>query len=179
MATFSSVHDAEDHTGLTGVGDTLPALPAVEPLGGNGLVATIAFSAANAAVRRPIYLPRAATITGVKIIVTSASGNISVALYNSSLTRLATSGAVACPAAGHRDVAFTGSYAAAAGTYWIAFSCDNNTATFQHVMPSGQAAPFAQSGSSHHPLPDPFTGTSLTRAPYMAAIVSGGLSITS
>ena len=173
--------DAGTETGPLGgsTGDTLSAVQAIEPFGGTSMVATSAFSGANQGVRRPIWVPKDCTITGVQIVVTNASGNVSVALYDSALDRLATSGSTACPAAGHRIVTFSASYAATAGLYWIAMSCDNTTATFQQAHPTGQACPFAQSGATHHPLPDPFTGTSLTRAPWMAATVSSGLSITS
>lgn len=133
--------------------------------------------AANRAVIVGATLQAAATITGVRIVVGTSSGNISVGLYNSSLARVATSGAVACPASGLANVNFTGNYSASAGRFYIGLSCDNNTATFgfNQQVTSGVAGPFdGLFMATAHPLPDPFVSGGSISAPAILARISGG-----
>lgn len=101
-------------------------------------------------------------ITKVGLHVGTASGNISVAVYrNSGAGRLArptgspvaTSGAVACPAAGYAEVPLGATVTVADGD-WLALSCDNVTATF---MASGGSASALLAGlgwgkNGNHPL---------------------------
>lgn len=124
----------------------------------------------------PATLDAAATITGIRIYVNTSSGNISVALYDSTGTRVATSGAVACPAAGAVNVNFTAPYAAAAGRYRLALSCDNVTAVFIGVSSSlitGHHGLTRQ--ASAHPAPASI-GTTDTppRTQNLIGVISGG-----
>ena len=104
----------------------------------------------------------AATITGVQIVVGTASGNISIATYSSTgsgtaarpQTRQQTSGAIACPASGVATVTLT-SNAVAEGD-WFGMSCDNTTATFQRTTAVSVTAilnGFLHSEAAAHPLP--------------------------
>lgn len=78
------------------------------------------------------------TITALGIHVLTSSGNIGVAIYADNAedgdaaapaARLATSGAVACPAAGFASVSVA-STAITSGQHWAALSVDNLTANF-------------------------------------------------
>lgn len=81
------------------------------------------------------------TITGITIEVGTSSGNISVAVYRNTGsgsaarpgTRVATSGAVACPATGAQTVALGSTVTVQPGD-WLALSADNNTATFRRLL---------------------------------------------
>jgi hypothetical protein len=90
----------------------------------------MALGASNRTRTRNATLQAACTITGIAVSIGTSSGNICFALYDASYNRLATSGSVASPGTGYHNVAFTGSYAAAAGRYILAVSADNNTVTF-------------------------------------------------
>lgn len=112
------------------------------------------------------------TISKIALEVVTSSGNISVAAYRNSATgraavparRLASSGAVACPAAGYVEVALSGTVTVRPGD-WLAISADNATATFR----SGPSSPTNGSPlalgrcykqATAHPLPTtPDTGT--------------------
>ena len=131
---------------------------------------------ANRAIYVPATLQAAATITGCRITVGVQSGNISVGLY-SGTSRVATSGAVACPAAGVADVNFTGNYSAAAGRYYIGLSCDNTTATFAWTESStgGTGPATSRFEASAHPLPATATfNASPISTPAIIARISGG-----
>lgn len=109
--------------------------------------------AANRAIYVPCYVPIAVTLTGIRLRVGTQNGNICVGLYDSSGTRVATSGSVACPAAGLQTVAFTANYSAAAGRYYLALSASGNTATFS-TTGSGTAMPASvRYQETAHPLP--------------------------
>lgn len=75
-----------------------------------------------------VTLVRRTTISKARIRVNAQSGNISCGLYSADGTsRLATSGAVACPAVGLRDLTFTSPVTLDAGTYFVGLSADNTT----------------------------------------------------
>jgi hypothetical protein len=107
-------------------------------------------------------------ISKIAFIVQTQSGNISVAVLrglpgdNAPSTRLATSGTVACPAAGYAEVSLGGTVTVDERTDWFAISCDNTTATFPR---SGAAASevalgsgFCYRGTTNHPIPASPTG---------------------
>jgi hypothetical protein len=123
----------------------------------------------------PATLMADATLTGIRLRIGTSSGNVSVALYDESLGRLATSGSVSCPTAGAATVSFTAPYAATAGRYWMGLSCSNTTATFVMAQPSTAfgAVP-ASFMDTAHPLPDPFVSAGGGRTPALAGIISGG-----
>lgn len=147
----------------------------IAPDGGGPMYTNRASGASNRGHRAAVTIPAACTITGVRLSVVTQSGNISVALYNSSDARVATSGAVACPGTGSQAVAFSAGYAAAAGRYWVALSVDNTTAAFTWIQDSNGSAPvLGQYQASAHPLPDPFVSAGPATAPAMVLVVSGG-----
>lgn len=87
---------------------------------------------------RYVRVISAGTISKIGFQVETASGNISVAVYRRTTDsgrlakpgeRLATSGVVACPAAGYNEVSLDTSVTVQMGDY-LALSCDNTTASF-------------------------------------------------
>jgi hypothetical protein len=123
-------------------------------------------SLAVAGASQGIYLrvPFGASITKVGLQVAVSSGNVSVAAYSNTGTgrasqpgtRLATSGAVACPGVGYAEISLGGTAVLNPGD-WLAISIDNTTAKIQSLLaaatPSnlGQGRQYAQTGA--HPLP--------------------------
>lgn len=172
------IDDTGTETGpLAESSGSIPAPWALVPDGGAPTTLDQATAGANVAYFRPVTLLASVTVTGVYYRVGATSnGNVSVGLYDESLNRLATSGAVACPATGPATTNFSASYAAAPGRYWLAFSSDSGTATFIMSNISGQGTTMAKNATSSHPLPaGPVTPTaSNTRAPAMVGLVSGG-----
>jgi hypothetical protein len=142
-----------------GAGPRVPDFPTnANP--GSGYAAS-AWGAANAA--RYIRVTRGGTISKVGFHVGTASGNISVAAYRASGTgraavpgaQLATSGPVACPAAGYREQSLGGNVTLEAGDY-LGLSCDNTTATFLGVSGFDNTdllLGLALGQASAHPLP--------------------------
>jgi hypothetical protein len=119
------------------------------------------------------------TISKIAIDVLTASGNISVAVYQNSGagraavpgTRLATSGAVACPATGYREVALGSSVRVEKGD-WLAMSCDNVTASFTRLIhPTGSDITLGliRRQDTAHPAPSP-VGT-LAASTYMPILI--------
>jgi hypothetical protein len=74
------------------------------------------------------------TVTKVYLRVSTASGNIDVAIFELSgttLTRLASSGSVACPASGEAEITLSAAVELSpSGVYFVGLACDNTTATF-------------------------------------------------
>lgn len=104
-------------------------------------------------------------ISKIGLHVGTSSGNISVAVYRSSGvgvaavpgTRVATSGAVACPAgSAYGEVALGGSVYVTVGD-WISLSADNTSATFAGLATEGSAiqAGFVGYEATAHPAPSP------------------------
>lgn len=101
---------------------------------------------------------------GLEVVV--QSGNISLAAFQNSGVgrsavpgdRLATSGAVACPAAGYQEIALDAAIRMEPGD-WLALSADNTTATFRANLNSTAAANLglgrAFKATTAHPLPNP------------------------
>lgn len=120
-------------------------------------------------------------ISKIGVYVNTASGNISVAVYSNSGTgrsavpgtRTATSGAVACPASGYREISLGGTVTVNAGD-WFSLSADNTTAKFNSLLSSGGDADlglgrqFRQ--ATAHPSPSP-VGTLVATAGYTFAMV--------
>lgn len=108
--------------------------------------------ATNNAVFRPVIVPATLTLTGIGYTCGASSGNLSVGVYDETFNRLATSGAVAAPGTGRRNVSFTSPVVLTPGRYWIAISQDNNTmtySTFTTVTYPGAS----RVQNSAHPLP--------------------------
>jgi len=133
----------------------------IYPTYGGSVVQTANINTANRCVYVPVQVLQGVKATGVKYVVGVQSGNMSVGLYDASGARLATSGAVAVPAAGVASTAFTTAVYLTPGIYYLAISCDNITATFGQAQ-TGVAAPTAaRYQAAAHPCPSPaaFAGT--------------------
>lgn len=107
-------------------------------------------------VRAPRY------VTSLTTSVVTASGNICVAIYtnvsNAPAARIATSGSVACPAAGMRVVALTAGLWLLPGDYWFAIAADNTTASFNSLNPTIILSALSQFEDGAFPLPATATG---------------------
>lgn len=109
----------------------------------------IAASAANNAANRTFYYRATGggTVSKIGLYVASASGNICVSVYaNTGIgraaapgARVATSGSVACPAAGYAEVTLDAPVTVTSGDFWFALATDNTTATFGAVSTSAFA----------------------------------------
>jgi hypothetical protein len=135
--------------------------------------------AANRAWFIAVTVPVPVTMSAIRLDVGTASGNIDVGLYNNSGTRLASSGSVACPAAGFATVNFTSSATINPGIYYLAISVDNNTATFARSGVEGVVG--VNYFDTAFPLPSSVTlpgtndSTGASRAYALAGIVNGGI----
>lgn len=110
------------------------------------------------------------SISKIALRVGTSSGNISVAVYRNSGTgrasvpgtRLATSGAVACPSSGYAEVSLGATIDVEPGD-WFALSCDNNTATFGVNVTAAIDSALAQGRNGYqntaHPCPSSVTFT--------------------
>jgi len=103
------------------------------------------------------------TISKIGLQVGTSSGNISVGVFTGpkgraqATTRIATSGAVACPAAGYAEISLGGSVVVNDGD-WFGISADNVTATFFALL--GGAVTVSDLGfglaafaAASHPVP--------------------------
>jgi len=119
--------------------DFAPQMAGLASLPGQILMPTsAAITGANAARGVRYICPRSGSATGVLLPMGTSSGNICVGMYDTALTtrtRLATSGAVACPAgSAWAEVAFTSPVSVRRGQHVdLAFSADNATATFGRI----------------------------------------------
>jgi len=99
---------------------------------------TTVFGGANRCYGGRVVMPRAGTLHDISILVSTLSGNISCAIYDTgeatsgtSYTRLSTSGAVACPTASQWNIVYDPAMTVYAGQQLIfMLSCDNTTAAF-------------------------------------------------
>lgn len=119
--------------GLPGLGWGVGPTSFIDPIHVTSTTAT-----AGTANRTHYYRVRdGGSISKVSLHVGTASGNLAVAVYRNTGTgqnakpgtRFASSGSVACPAAGFRDIALGQTVRVRAGD-WLAFAADNTTATF-------------------------------------------------
>lgn len=100
-------------------------------------MSNVAQSVGSANTTRFYRVLEGGTITKVRCLVAVSSGNICVAAYSNTGsgltakpgTRLATSGSIACPAAGIQDISLGASVSLSTGD-WLAIGADNSTATF-------------------------------------------------
>lgn len=104
------------------------------------------------------------TISKIATSITSPSGNISVGVYSNTglqinakpLTQKATSGAIACPAAGMIQEISLGATITIEAGEWFAMSCDNIDTSMPMVTGGGDIpilSAYAWRQSSAHPLP--------------------------
>lgn len=76
-----------------------------------------------------IFVPTKVTLTKMRLSIATTGGNIDVGIYNAAgTTKLASSGSVAAPAVGIRDIAFSASVTLDPGIYVAAIA--SNTTTF-------------------------------------------------
>jgi hypothetical protein len=89
---------------------------------------TGAMTAANYAFTSPFNVGMPRTVVGARTYIAVQSGNICVGVYASTGGRLATTGSIACPAAGERAITFTAPVTLYPGrTYYLAFAADNTS----------------------------------------------------
>lgn len=120
-------------------------------------------------------------ISKIGIHVGTASGNIAVAVYRNNGSngtaarpdvRTATSGSVACPAAGYAEVSLGGSVYVEDGD-WFAIVADNTTASFYRFGAGGFSSTIGN-GVAHHQntaMPPPATATPGTGALYSILMI--------
>lgn len=109
------------------------------------------------------------TITKVRVFVTVANGNIGVAVYDNTgadvsaapNSRIATSGSVACPAAGAADVSIGATVTIGVLEHWFALSASGITATFGHAgaVVSDWKNGWIAAQTTAHPPPSPAAPT--------------------
>lgn len=130
---------------------------------------------ANTAYTLAITVPVACTITKVAVYIGTSSGNIDVGIYNSSGTRLGSSGSVASPGTGSRLISLSSSVDLTPGFYYLAVAADNATISLgrystDNLLGSGAVA-------TSFPLPSTLTTPIAvsSRAYSIAGVVSGGV----
>jgi hypothetical protein len=138
-----------------------------------------AMSAANDALW--FRVRGAGKVSKIAFMIGASSGNISVAVYrgppgrNAPTTRIATSGAVACPAAGKAEVTL-GSAVWVQDGDWFCLTCDNTSATFGRVTVAGSPINVLGEGTSYRMTtahPAPTTPSGLTGSTQMSMILVG------
>jgi hypothetical protein len=102
-------------------------------------------------------------ITALRINVGVSNGTIGVAVYDQTNiginanpnARTATTGSIACPAAGISDVALGGSFTVGHATHWFALSASGTTATFSSAgsIPVGWHNGVNAAQAAAHPPP--------------------------
>ena len=137
----------------------------IPPLSGAAHTQNAVLGAANRAVYVPVRITQAVLMTGVGYVVGNSAGNVSVALYSQSGSRLATSGSVACPAGGRATTAFTSGVYCPPGNYYLALSASDNTATFAQSEASGlTGVGLTRYQETAHPTPASATFAGITSA---------------
>jgi hypothetical protein len=96
--------------------------------------AVVAVSNINEARLSRANAPRSGVVRKLLIYVGTQSGNIDVGFYDTAATRakLVSTGSMACPAAGWREIAVTATAVQQGVSYEMSLACDNTTATFGH-----------------------------------------------
>jgi hypothetical protein len=109
-------------------------------------------------------------ISKIGLYLGASSGNICVGVYRGTqgdaapTARLATSGSVASPGTGYREISLGGTVVVNENTDWFAFSADNTTVTVADGMPATTGvenaigAGFAYRALTSFPLPSTATG---------------------
>jgi hypothetical protein len=112
---------------------------------GNG-----AWPTTNKAFYHPFSIPNAFLTDKVGLIVAVASGNLDAGIYTEDGRLIVSSGAVAVPAAGARNIAIP-QVLLKPGRYWLAMSVSNTTAQF--VRTGSTLSLHYKEELSAHPLP--------------------------
>lgn len=112
-----------------------PQIPGLlAPLDPRLVNAVVAMNANEARAARAVA-PRSGVVKKLGIYVGTASGNVDAGIYTTDVPRSrgASSGSVACPAAGWQLITLAAPFAVQQGfSYEMALACDNATATFGH-----------------------------------------------
>lgn len=178
--TVDAVHSGSAHLALGSTGTTAAAGNHTHAGGGATWGFPYTVNPANApdpnnftvpdGPDRAVYhrLIDGATVTKAYYWAAVASGNVSLGFYSSSGTgraavpgtRLVTSGAIPCPAAGYIETSVA-STAIAHGD-WIGISCDNTSAVFKSALPTAQNSLLTKGMNCYqypgHPLPSTPSG---------------------
>lgn len=131
---------------LGGGGDPIPGPIAM------AITGTTAFDAGWVS-----YVPfvplRDCVVDTIGFAVATQSGNVDVGIYSDSSgspgSRLASSGSVACPAAGARTLTFSEVSLTGGTLYWVAMSMSSATASFRYI---GAGAGFYQPSTDTTPM---------------------------
>ncbi|WP_256789822.1 right-handed parallel beta-helix repeat-containing protein [Frankia sp. AvcI1] len=122
-----------------------------------------------------------ATISKIRTRISVASGNVCVAVYNntgsglsaSPANRQATSGSVACPAAGDADISLGASVAVSHGM-WYGFNADNTTISlYGWNGPSSSSLMSGQAYTAGSAFPLPSTASGLTANGFRQPLLVG------
>jgi hypothetical protein len=163
MADLETVHATIDHTGITGVGGASLSNLFVGPFPWWADNDTTVNVPTNRAVAMK-FMPLAdITVSKARFRVVTQSGNVDVGIYDAGLSKLASTGSTACPAAGAAELALSASATLVAGTiYHAAFVCSSATAKFQTVKTAvgvGNLSGWQTVGRQESALPLPATLT--------------------
>ena len=135
--------------------------------------------ASNTAILVAVENRYPVTMGGVRLKVSSNSGNVDVGVYDGTFNRLGSSGSVSCPAIGTSTVNFsTPASVYTPGVHYLALSIDNINATFS--VSGVDALLGVYSFPNSFPLPASFnlTGLTATSFPFtLAGVVTGGLTV--
>jgi len=113
--------------------------------------------ASNDGFYMPIDVLGDMTITKISFYIQTSSGNIDVGLYNSSGSKLVSSGSVSSPGTGVQTIA-VGSTAITSGQHYLALAVDNTTFKWgQTTGADTMATRMMQRETSDFPLPSSFT----------------------
>jgi hypothetical protein len=111
----------------------------------------------NDAYYMPIDVMGDMTVTKISLYIATSSGNIDVGLYNSSGTKLQSTGSMSSPGTGVQIITIS-STAITAGQHYLAIAADNTT--FKWGQSSGadtMATHMMQRETSDFPLPSSFS----------------------
>lgn len=122
-------------------------------------------------------------ISKIAVHVGTQSGNVCVGVYANNgstgnaarpATQKATSGSVACPAAGYQEIALTGSVYVEEGD-WLALVADNATATFYRANTAGFASSLANGFSHHQSTAFPLPATATPSTGFLFSVLMNGI----
>jgi hypothetical protein len=121
-----------------------------------------------------VHRPR--TVSAVRVVVGTQSGNLAIAIHDSAGVQLTTSGSVAVGAAGAQSVAVTAVTLVPGVKYFMCVQIDNTTARLAAVAASGTttttlvAVGFYYTVDTTFPIPTPLTFASAAAVTYVLAI---------
>jgi hypothetical protein len=151
-------------------------LPKYMPfIGNNQDPSAASATTANNAFYNAVVVPEFVVLTGIRIVVGTASGNVDVGVYDANRKLLAHSGSTTCPASGANTINVAATYLMP-GLYYLAIAVDNGTVTMTRSGASAIAGNYSTTTS--FPLPSTFTvGVATARNFTTLGIVAGGLSL--